>query len=89
MARFRAAAAEAVRLEPLDALMIAYDRRSGITHVLGSPATEILGLLAAEALDRDQLFARLAEEFDLVDGDAELLDARLAELEGAGLIARS
>lgn len=83
--RWRAAAAGALVLVPLDALTIAYDRRSGITHVLAPPAPEILAALA-EPLSVAELHGRLAETFDLVAGEEAALDARLAELAAAGLI---
>lgn len=83
--RWRAAAAGALVLVPLDALTIVYDRRSGITHVLAPPAPEILAALA-EPMTAAELHVRLAESFDLAAGDDAALAARVAELAAAGLI---
>jgi len=86
--RFIAAAPATLRTVPLDELTIVYHRASGITHVLAPPAPEILAALA-EPLTLDALLARLSADFDLLDGGAQALAARLDELIAAGLVARA
>lgn len=84
--RYRAPAPEALLTAGLDTLTAVFHRPSGITHLLASPAPEILALLAEEALDADDLLARLAARFDLADANREALVARLDELVAAGLV---
>ena len=86
MTRFRAADPATLRLVALDDLTLAYHRASGITHVLASPAPELLALLA-QPMTLEALFDRLAQEFELVDGARDALAARLGELAAAGLVA--
>ena len=76
----------ALILEPLDELSAAYHRPSGVTHLLASPAPEILAALADGPLDTDALLARLADAYDLPDADPAALAARLGELAEAGLV---
>ncbi|WP_404338065.1 HPr-rel-A system PqqD family peptide chaperone [Sphingomonas sp. MMS12-HWE2-04] len=85
--RYRAAAPQALRIVPLDALTLIYHRASGITHIVDSPAPEILDALD-EPLTLDALLARLAARFELVDAAPELLALRLGELVDAGLVER-
>ena len=86
MGLLRAATPDTLRLVELDALTVAYHRRSGITHLLASPAPEILAVLGTEPMTRTDLLARLREAFELGEGSGEALDARLAELHAAGLV---
>ena len=83
--RYRAAAPQALRIVPLDALTLIYHRASGITHIVDSPAPEILAALDAP-LTAEALLARLAERYDLVDADPASLATRLGELVIAGLV---
>jgi PqqD family protein of HPr-rel-A system len=85
--RYVAAPAATLRLVPLDTMTIAYHRPSGITHVLASPAPELLAALA-EPADLATLLARLQDDYDLPDADLAALAERLAELEAAGLVRR-
>lgn len=78
--------ASALLVEPLDALTLVFHRGSGITHVLASPAPEILAALAGEGLTLDALMMRLASEFELADADRAALAARVEELVAAGLV---
>jgi PqqD family protein of HPr-rel-A system len=84
--RYRAAAPDTLLKRELDMLVAVFHRSSGITHLLASPAPEILEVLAGEPLDRDALLARLGEAFELGDGGADALTARLDELVAAGLV---
>lgn len=77
-----------LRLEPLDALTLAYDRASGQTHLLAPPLPELLDLLAAGPATSAALVARMTEHFDLGDQDVPALIAeRLRELAAMGLVA--
>jgi PqqD family protein of HPr-rel-A system len=87
MIRYRADPPEARLTAFLDEAMAAvFHRPSGITHLLASPAPELLDALAAGPADARDLTARLAERFEL-DGDAEaVIAARLEELAAVGLV---
>ncbi|WP_375402612.1 HPr-rel-A system PqqD family peptide chaperone [uncultured Sphingomonas sp.] len=85
---YRAAPLHSLLIEPLDDLTAVFHRASGITHMLASPAPEIIQALQ-EPAPRDELLSRLSERFDLADRDAAALDARLDELVAAGLVERS
>jgi PqqD family protein of HPr-rel-A system len=82
---YRAALLSSLLIEPLDELTAVYHRRSGVTHLLASPAPEILHALQ-EPATLDGLLARLGGEFELSDGDSDALAARLEELVEAGLV---
>ncbi len=84
---FCATPAEQLRIEPLDALTLVYHRASGITHLLVSPAPEILAVLAGAPMTQAALLARLGADFSVIDSDEALLSARLAELVASGLVA--
>lgn len=86
MTRWRGPAAAALRLEPLDELTAVYHRASGTTHLLASPAPEILAALTDRAMTLDELFVALGAGHDLLDGDRDALAARVDELADAGLI---
>ncbi|MBQ1497348.1 MAG: HPr-rel-A system PqqD family peptide chaperone [Sphingomonas sp.] len=88
MTAYRAAPPETLRIVPLDALTLIYHRASGITHVVDAPVPEMLEALAADELTVDQLLARLAERYDLLDADPAALAVRLDELVQAGLVER-
>ncbi len=88
MTLYRAAAPETLRIVPLDALTLIYHRASGITHVVDAPVPEMLEALAGDDLSVDQLLARLAARYDLLDADPLALAVRLDELVQAGLVER-
>ncbi|MEJ8629901.1 HPr-rel-A system PqqD family peptide chaperone [Sphingomonas sp. I4] len=87
--RYRAADAALLIVEPLDIFTAVFHRPSGITHLLNEPAPQILAALADEPLDAAALLDRLAGQYELdaVEG-IEMLQARLDELEAAGLVDR-
>lgn len=89
MMRYKAAAPEALRIVPFDALTLIYHRSSGITHIVDAPVPEILETLADEHLTTDDLLVRLDQRFDLVDADPLALADRLDELAAVGLVERS
>jgi PqqD family protein of HPr-rel-A system len=75
-----------------EGMTLLFHRPSGATHVLLPPAPEILDMLAEEAADAETLTRRIAAEFLVEASDepiAEVVAARLAELEAAGLVSRA
>ena len=81
-------ASDQLKAVPLDGLTAIFHRRSGITHLLAPPAPQILEALADHSAEVETLLARMAVRFD-VEGGADALVARLAELEAAGLVRRA
>ena len=81
---------EAVRAYELDGLTAIFHRPSGMTHILAAPAPQILAVLAGAPGDAAAIAARMAETFEVEAEDAEAaIEARLAELEAAGLVRRA
>jgi len=78
---------EALAIVPLDGLTALFHAPSGITHILASPAPEILAALREGATDITGLVTRLRSVFDL-EGE-EAVAVRLDELEAAGLVRRA
>ena len=74
----------------LDGLTALYHRPSGMTHILVTPAPEILAALNEGPADAGELLLRIGENFDIESEDAaSAVTARLAELEAAGLVRRA
>lgn len=82
--RYRAPPVDGIAIVPLDDLMAVFHRASGITHLVTSPAPELLDALADRWLSLDDLEA----EFELVGGDRASLIAVLDELAAVGLVER-
>ena len=78
-------------VEPLDAITLIYQRRSGITHMVAEPVPEILAAMGGGVVTAAMLVAKLSDQFDLgTDGGAEaVVTARLEELAELGLIHRT
>jgi PqqD family protein of HPr-rel-A system len=87
--RYRAAAAEALAIVPLDALTAVYDRRSGQTHLLASPLPEILAAIGEGEPTLSAIVAALSAEFDFTPNapaEAGAVDASAAgEPQSSGL----
>jgi PqqD family protein of HPr-rel-A system len=79
---------ELVRAVELDGLTALFHVPSGMTHILAPPAPQILAALRGEGADAAELARRLSESFEIEGGEAEM-EARLAELEAAGLVRRA
>ncbi|MCA1749543.1 MAG: HPr-rel-A system PqqD family peptide chaperone [Parasphingopyxis sp.] len=79
------------RLIALDGVALIFHRLSGQTHIVAPPAPEILDALGEGEADAETLLARLRRDHEIADeeGLSEALDARLAELEAAGLVRRA
>jgi PqqD family protein of HPr-rel-A system len=86
---YRAEAADQLLVEPLDAMTVLYQRRSGITHIVAEPVPEILAAMGEDAASALEVAARLAAQFDFDAEDAEAIVAsRLEELALLGLVER-
>ena len=81
--------ASAVRAVPLDGLVALFHAPSGMTHLVAPPAPQILEALQAGPADARTLLARIAALYDIEEGGGEAIEARLAELEAAGLARRA
>lgn len=86
--RYGAPGADALIAADLDTFTAIFHRASGTTHLLTSPAPEILAILGAEAMSLDALLVRLERDFDVADADATALAARVDELVAVGLLAQ-
>lgn len=73
----------------LDGLILLFHAPSGMTHIVAPPAPEILAALRLGPADAGELLARLRAWYDF-EGDeaADAIEARLEELEAAGLVRR-
>jgi PqqD family protein of HPr-rel-A system len=87
---YQAEPASARIVEPLDMMTLIYQRRSGITHMVGEPVPQMLDAMGGDAVDAVTLAARLAASFDLggQDDAAALIAERLEELAELGLVER-
>jgi PqqD family protein of HPr-rel-A system len=84
--RYIAGSEDCLRSVELDGLTAIYHRPSGMTHILAAPAPQLLEMLADRPASIEELKARIGEAFELEQSDA--LEARLGELEAAGLVSR-
>jgi PqqD family protein of HPr-rel-A system len=82
-------AAGAVRAVPLDGLVALFHAPSGMTHIVAPPAPQILEALQQGPGDARAILARIATLYEIEDGAAEAIEARLGELEAAGLVRRA
>jgi PqqD family protein of HPr-rel-A system len=87
---YRAEPADQRLVEPLDAIALIYQRRSGITHMVAEPVPEILAVMGDDSVDAADVLGRLAASFDLGDTEDALatVEARLEELAELGLVER-
>jgi PqqD family protein of HPr-rel-A system len=88
---YRAEDAANLIIKPLDDLSLIYHRRSGTTHIVGSPVPEMLGAMGCDLLGVEEILERLSQQFELGDEAESLLAivaARLEELAALGLVER-
>lgn len=88
---YRAAPADALRIETLGELTAIFDRRSMQTHLVIAPMPEILAAIGSEVCSANAVAERLAGDFDL-DGEGDVVAIvadRLAELAAMGLVAEA
>ena len=87
---YRADPADARVAVKLEALVALFHIPSGTTHMLVSPAPEILDALAQGPADADTVLARLRTAYDVEAPDMiGAVGARLTELEASGLVSRA
>ena len=87
--KYKAEPADQLLVEPLDAMTLIYQRRSGITHIVAEPVPEILKAMGGATVDAAEVAAKLAAQFDLDATDAQaIVAARLEELAALGLVER-
>ena len=83
-------AAENARSVELEGLTLLFHPRSGMTHILAPPSPQILEALREGGADAVTLMERLRARFDFAGEEAAgALEARLAELDAAGLVLRA
>lgn len=88
-AKYKAEAAEQLLIEPLDAMTLIYQRRSGMTHIVAEPVPQILAVMGSDRIDAAEVAKRLAVVFDFDMTDADVVVAsRLEELASLGLVER-
>jgi PqqD family protein of HPr-rel-A system len=87
---YQVEAADQRLIEPLDAITLIYQRRSGITHMVAEPVPEILAAMGDDAMDAAAVLKQLSAQFDLGEADDALavVTARLEELADLGLVDR-
>ena len=87
--RYIADADDQVREVALDGLSVIFHAPSGMTHIVAPPAPQILEALRLGPADSGEILARMRAWYDLDDKDgAEAIEARIEELEAAGLVSR-
>ncbi len=72
----------------LDGLSVLYHAPSGTTHIVAPPAPQILAALGLGPAEPDEILARIRAWHDVEDEDPAAIEARLDELELAGLVRR-
>ena len=88
-ARYIADPEEEVSVVQLDGLALLFHRPSGMTHIVAPPAPQILQALRLGPADVGEILARLRSWYDFeVDDENGALEARIGELEAAGLVSR-
>lgn len=77
-------------VQPLDAMTLIFQRRSGITHIVADPVPQILSVMGDAPCDAASIASLLSAEYDLGDAKSatEIIAARLEELEQLGLLER-
>ena len=88
--RFVADPETCVSAVALDGLSVLFHHPSGMTHIVAPPAPQILEALRLGPADAGEILARMRAWYDL-EGDeaADAIEARLEELESAGLVRRA
>ena len=87
--RYIADPEECVRSVALDGLSVIFHRPSGMTHIVAPPAPQILEALRLGPAEAGEILARMRAWYELEGEEAaEAIEARLNELEAAGLVRR-
>jgi len=78
-----------VRFVDLDGLSVLFHAPSGMTHIVAPPAPQILEALRLGPADAGEILARMRAWYDLEEEQAaDSIEARIEELEAAGLVSR-
>ena len=79
-----------LRSVELDGLALLFHVPSGMTHIVAPPAPQILDVLRDGPADAAAILERMRGRYDLdKDAGPGAIEARLAELEAAGLVSRA
>ena len=79
-----------LRAVELDGLVALFHAPSGMTHVVAPPAPQILEALGEGPGDARAILERIRARYDVEEDEAAgAIEARLAELESAGLVRRA
>jgi PqqD family protein of HPr-rel-A system len=78
-----------VRAVALGSLVALYHAPSGMTHVVAPPAPQILEALHEGPGDARAILERIRARYEVEEEGADAIEARLAELEAAGLVRRA
>ncbi len=88
--RYIADPMESVSTVALDGLSVLFHAPSGMTHIVAAPAPEILAMLRDAPADAAELLRRLRARYEFEGEEAgDAINARLEELEAAGLVRRA
>ena len=87
---YRADSEAELRTVELDGLALLFHAPSGMTHIVAPPAPQILEMLRLGPADATRILDLMRARFDIGDEAAPAaIEARLAELEAAGLVRRA
>lgn len=77
-------------MQPLDSMTAIFQKSSGMTHIVAEPIPAIIDVMADHTLAIPEIVAKLADQYDVEDGDVaeEIVAARLEELCQLGLADR-
>ncbi|MFN3619237.1 HPr-rel-A system PqqD family peptide chaperone [Sphingorhabdus sp.] len=78
-------------IEPLDAMTLIYQRRSGMTHIVAEPIPQILMAMGSQPQTAQDTARRLAMEFDFGENTevvVEIVTSRLEEMAELGFLER-
>jgi PqqD family protein of HPr-rel-A system len=78
-----------LRIVELGGLVAYYHAPSGMTHVVAPPAPQILEALHEGPGDARAILERIRARYEVEEEGAGAIEARLAELEAAGLVRRA
>ena len=88
--RYRTDPEAELRSVELDGLSLLFHVPSGMTHIVAPPAPQILEVLRRGPADSAAILERMRADYELDDeAGPAAIDARLAELEAAGLVSRA
>lgn len=87
---YRITTPDALIIRSLDSMTAIFQKSSGMTHIVADPVPAIIDVMADEVLNISQVLAKLADKYDIEDGDdaENIVAARLEELCQLGLADR-